>query len=229
MRSMVIPILAMLAGCLSCIPASRPEHSVPEDLAQATAVVIGRDVEGELEGLCSGVWVGQVDLLTAAHCTKTFGVAGPTDKPVGEDIRYQRFVDMTAKGIGLEDSIGTVVAIDDTDDLALISTDRKGHGFVSVYRGVIHVGDPCLTMGHTYGYLYSFSRGMIEADRVTNDMHVLQVFSAANHGDSGGGCFTGDGELLGIGSFLPLEPASFFFYVHRNEVLAFLKKEGVLR
>lgn len=228
--------LALLLVSCTVLP-TLPEPSDPiEVMNEATAVLVSRDKTGAIDSVCSAVWVSQVELITAAHCASmalTDEQAEAGVEPIGHSIEY-----LTRREAGgdLDKAHGAgnaiVVAVDTAKDLALLSAGTfLEHTIAQLERGPIRQGQDVWTMGHTFGLVYSLSGGMVSADRVVRHhghvMHVLQIVSGANFGNSGGGVWTRDGLLLGIASYR-YNDSDVCMFVHRDEVLAFLKREAAL-
>jgi S1-C subfamily serine protease len=235
MRSLLAAVFLLLGcdcmhGNVALLQPSDPMTRMNE----STAVLVGYDSAGSVTGVCSGVFVTQVEILTAAHCT---GLAFPEESedadPIARPIAY--FTRHDVAGKDLEEARPTgraiVVAVDPAHDLALLSVGgRNDHGIAILDTGEIYQGEHVWTMGHTYGLAFSASDGVIGADRELehhgHKMHVLQVVSGANFGNSGGGVWNDDGELLGIASFR-IRDSALTFFIHRDEVAAFLAREGL--
>lgn len=82
--------------------------------------------------------------------------------------------------------------------------------FVSDYEGTpvklgdsskLSVGDSALILGNPYGLLYVLGFGFISAptqDLENNATYFIQSWTQANPGNSGGGLFNADNELVGV-------------------------------
>jgi len=238
MKHRFLPLLAMLAGCFSCSIARSPyapQQDPIHNISESTAVLIGRDAHGDVGGVCSAVWVSQVELLSAAHCSalafKDDDEADSED-PIGHEIEFINHSDLGQQLLdgATPSGTGVIVAIDQSKDLMLMSGPRNRHSVATFYTGDIEQGMPLLMLGHTFGLPYSLSTGVLGADRMMrykgNFRHMLQIVSGASYGNSGGGAWSEDGQLLGLCSFR-IEDSVLTFAVHRDVLLSFLKHEGV--
>ena len=74
-----------------------------------------------------------------------------------------------------------------------------------MHRRAARVGDAIFVVGNPLGLAATYTSGIISAFRSTESggqqVHVLQVQAAINHGNSGGGLYDSSGELLGVVSW----------------------------
>ncbi len=99
----------------------------------------------------------------------------------------------------------TVYGYDEDNDLAVVKINETGlTPAVIADSGTLRVGDSIIAIGNPLGNLGgTVTEGIISAlDReITVEgkkMTVLQVSAAINHGNSGGGLFNTEGQLVGI-------------------------------
>jgi S1-C subfamily serine protease len=88
----------------------------------------------------------------------------------------------------------------------------------------VSVSDDVQIVGHTSGLVYTYVKGVISAERESEEgHHWYQVSAPAFRGNSGGGVFSKDGKLIGICSQLWLRAPNVIFFVDRDSILKFLK------
>jgi serine protease Do len=107
-----------------------------------------------------------------------------------------------------KDYIATLVAKDDTTDLALIKIDaRTPLRPISFGRSNdLMPGESCLAIGNPYGYVYSLTDGRISAinrevgvnDSALVYRDAIQTNTEINPGNSGGPLINVNGEMIGI-------------------------------
>lgn len=195
----------------------------------------------ELDVYCSGVWINEDTILTAAHCVQVHKPASlkmleslglkkstvaKTWSPVGDKLQYSSHGDIQDYHIRKVRSAHdcTVIAVDDDNDLAIV---KASAGLFSIPQHEIatiasesQIGDNVHIMGHPSGLLWTYVRGNIaqvrdgfaNVDDVKVD--VLHISAPIWFGNSGGGAFNDNGELIGVLSFLQRTPSTGFFVRH---------------
>jgi len=245
--------LALLVVLLSsCCGTFEPSHIRPliNAASNATAELVEKRADGTYRPFCSAVWVSRDEMVTAAHCvdphedTIDTCMAAPDpvacilalgailDKsPIGMTVNYSTWSDALLAGFESPTVAreAKVTRYDRAKDLAVLRTvNRSDHGIAPISKVDPQPGDPVHVMGHTLGFPWSYSPGVVGAVRSTmnpNDdlVHVVQVFSAASFGNSGGGLFNDAGELIGVCSFLLERAPMISFFIHRDVVEAFVQ------
>lgn len=220
------------------------EETVEADSPKATS----------LRPFCAAVWVNDDTMLTAEHCVESIGrpssvfepsfiqrlmgivkVEHPVWNPTGQHVSYCVFGETDGKSCTPHD--GIIVADDHPHELALIRAVTgkpiPKHLVADVARSV-NVGEKAQIVGHpsgmwwsyTMGYVSQVRRNMPNADE--NPMDSIQVSAPVWYGNSGGGVFNADGELMGICSWIKLgNVPSMSFFVHRDEISRFLGHSGL--
>lgn len=206
-RTAPIVALALLVGtCAACgaapptLQATAPSPSRrAEELAQRTVALIATDTDPDvdpasrLRTYCSGVWVSSDSFLTASHCTRA--------QTLGDTIKYAVPQDVADNGVtGVR--VGVLVARDDTHDLALVR-DRGAPAHSEAKIATVTVGQNVHSMGHPLGLWWSYSRGEVAAIRLRalgehKAMWWVQATAPISPGNSGGGLFDDNGDLVGI-------------------------------
>ena len=176
---------------------------------------------------CAGVWIDKEYFLTAYHCVSTQFLEGQ------RTISYGTALDAyTAGTIDVHfysPRAAKIIHVDVDVDLALLRAegDIGFHYSAQFNNSSTRIGSTVHVVGHTAGLAYTYAKGYISAVRIVRpffsdkDVKVLQLDARVHRGNSGGGVFDGDGNLLGISSFLMTERYIPFF-IHRDEILAFL-------
>ncbi len=111
--------------------------------------------------------------------------------------------------IGDTDYTATVVSEDDTSDVAVLKIDATGltpatvgdSDSLSVGDSVLAVGNPLGELGGTVtsGIVSALNRSVtIQGSSSTNTMSLIQMDASVSPGNSGGGLFNMNGELIGL-------------------------------
>ena len=111
--------------------------------------------------------------------------------------------------IGDTDYTATVVGEDDTSDVAVLKIDATGltpatvgdSDSLSVGDSVLAVGNPLGELGGTVtsGIVSALNRSVsIQSSSSVNTMSLIQMDASVSPGNSGGGLFNMNGELIGI-------------------------------
>lgn len=136
----------------------------------------------------------------------------------------------------IHNSIATVLYKD--LDLALLKAvgTIPDHGIAKLANNTPEQGDRIHTVGHTVGLLYwTYTPGYVSAYRreltsITNDIvngPFMQVSGPMFFGNSGGGAFNDDGELVGIFSFIVKVPNT-SFCIHLKTIRAVLNGNKII-
>lgn len=128
-----------------------------------------------------------------------------------------------------------VVKHDSTHDLVLLKVDSgekdiPEHSYAKLAKKSPSVGADVSIMGHVVGLYWTFTRGIVSAYREEEFLPIMedgklgpfmQVAGEVFKGNSGGGAFSEDGELVGIASFMPPVMNECFF-IHLETIRSFL-------
>lgn len=203
----------------------------------ATAALVYYDdtvsdiTENHIKIFCSAVFVDTHTILTAAHCVQALQHKDNIDNPIGMSIHY--FVWQEETNINQEPTathMAQVKKLDLPHDLALLTTfaNTPTHAIAELAKLTPAVGEQVMVVGHPLGMAWSFLPSSVAAYRDTvpgaEELRgpFLQLFSAAYHGNSGGGAFNSSGELVGLCDFLVASPNTVFF-THLDSIKLFLK------
>lgn len=212
-----------------------------------------QDPKAELRPYCAGVWISHDVILTAEHCVDDLGKppimqllqslganVEPWD-PTGQAVTYSGWGDVRDEGVRKIRSAhqATVLAVDMDHDLALVKAtpdamDSIPQHPVATLAHETRVGDDVHIVGHTVGLWWSYTRGWVAQLRPgmpgvnEKPVDVLQISAPIWFGNSGGGAFNSDGELLGIASWLRKAP-NVGFFVDYNTIRSFLAHNQIKR
>jgi S1-C subfamily serine protease len=155
------------------------------------------------------VWVGWDAFVTAAHC-----VASKAD---GERVAFAARGDVDTDVEALR--FGTLERRDEAHDLALLRVKLPPAHEVAELSSP-SVGQNVQTMGHPLGLWWSYSAGHVAAIRydADEDMWEVQATAPISPGNSGGGLFDEDGNLLGIAHTYMPRGENVNFFIHSTYV-----------
>jgi S1-C subfamily serine protease len=157
------------------------------------------------------------DLFDAQASDRSTGSGFLVDRR-GDILTNYHVIDGAARSGGVtvefEDDVvrpASVVAVDQSDDLAVLHVDmRHVPPVLPLIRGdstSVRVGDPTLTIGNPYGVDRTLTSGIvsalqhqIQASNGLNIDNVIQTDQAIEAGNSGGPLLDADGRVIGINS-----------------------------
>jgi S1-C subfamily serine protease len=210
------------------------------------------DKPGELKAYCTGVWVNSDTFLSAEHCVDDIGrpsdVTLPLEEllhalnsdvpvvrawtPMNQPVMYSGYGDIDPKHKTYH--TGRVVAVDMKQDLVLIRADASGaHPYAHIARGPIHDGQEVHVVGHPAGLWWTYCHGYVSSRRPQyvdeQGVHdMLQVSAPVFFGNSGGGAFDADGNLIGMADAIRVGVPDVTFFIHRDTLRAFMEHERVI-
>lgn len=220
-RSVVAACLvAVLGGCTTQPPSPDPETSkrnLVMELESETVAFVHKDDDGDILPYCAGVWVGRRHVLTAAHC-----MSGEHD--------IAMMTASSAYGVSEPLVPGVLLREDVRTDLALVETviDPPPHRTSRLALHLPYPGDVAHVVGHTTGYLWTYTVGTVAAVRRGaqgprgTKLTALQVSAFVWFGNSGGGVWNKSGDLMGISSWVSVSAPGLAFFVSSEEIRKFL-------
>jgi hypothetical protein len=152
--------------------------------------------------------------------------------PVGQAVLYSNREDIDPKHKAYHS--GRVTAVDMINDLALIKADAPGNHFVAHLRqGTIHDGEELHVVGMPAGSWWSYSHNYVSGERPEywdgkHTRPIMQTSGPLFFGNSGGGAFDTDGNLVGIADAISRVPSTGFF-IPRDVIQGFLTANGFKR
>ncbi len=227
----LLALSVLLASCTVARPAQGPAPN-PSATAAAADVVsktVGLVDIDERPGrvYCSGVWVSPDLILTANHCVDDIEIGDFVGYAVRADVNADAGDELPFSAIRLSN----VLARDEEHDLALMRVkDAPPHGIALVSLDDPYVGQYAQTMGHPLGLWFSYSTGVVSGVRrlKAEGMWYVQTTAPISPGNSGGGLFDVDGELLGISHAYFPRGENLNMFVHAQYVRALLAAQGLI-
>lgn len=212
--ALAFPLFFLIACCTSTSHTVQAPHALVGELIDETVGIYQAD-----SGVptCTGVWVGERLILTAAHCI-----------PEGKESIYFA-VREEAPAVFVQPSRVhelRFVKADLLHDLVLFETltfDTPAHRTAMLASTSPPVGSQVHLMGHTRGMTWSYMTGVVSAYREAGMLPIpdkgpwMQVTAMINRGNSGGGAFNEQGELVGLAhSMIPSSPGTCMYIGLQN-------------
>ena len=247
---MIVSMLVIGAGCCTNIHNVVPHDTIENErnvqivrhIEDSTvALLIGP--EDDKISYCAGVWVGEKRIITANHCAEVMGrliSATPEDveyNAKGDVIVFANRSDLNQEGSFSKNSswIGIIEEVDKLHDLAsiMVLSPTSSHSIASLAKEEIRKGEDMHIIGHTVGFKWSYTRGFVSAIRnvqgpATGESVIksktLQVSAPIWVGNSGGGAFNINGNLVGICSWVTTKGPNVSFFIHKEEIEDFLRR-----
>ena len=224
------------SACCGAIPPPKPTEQdnlrhLIQHINDSTVAILTQTEDGWRPS-CTGVWINETSILTAAHCIEPDEDL-MTDQTIIIGSRAHYAVQKEVRGLGENPSsvhLAVVVAYDHSHDLAMLRVVVEDyspkHDNAILATSVPVMGDKVHMVGHIHGLYYSYTTGVVSAYRV----NIPQVDKAGPfiqcsmplwHGNSGGGGFNDAGELIGIADFMAPAP-HIGFLIAESSVRQFL-------
>jgi len=195
------------------------------------ALVLTTD-EGTIRPYCTGVWLDDNLIATAHHCVQSVAnqIAKKNLPPevaeqievdvdvIGVKIHYIQQNEVTEVGEDPTAIHWSKVIVDDSlHDVVLLRAMGNAippHEHVELATEMPALGEQVYVVGHVKGLYWTYIRGTVAAYRnglpVDRNGPFLQLSAPIYFGNSGGGVFNSDGELVGIVSFMLGAPLTNF-------------------
>ena len=234
MKKMLLMVvsLCMLLGIMGCgasktTPVRSPSPLIERigDSTVALVRIVGDEEEGyRIFPFCTGVWVSEKEILTAGHCVAHEEGLDPVDAKVYY-VLQREVKEVLDDPAALH--LAKVTGYDEEHDLALIKGAEggipSGHAVAPLASEMPGLGEHVWAVGHPKGMYWTFVEGTVSAYRSESSIgKVVQVNATVWFGNSGGGVFDSQGNLLGVCSRLTRVPMM-NYYVHLDSVKKFLK------
>jgi S1-C subfamily serine protease len=189
-RLLSLVFFAALALACTTAPARAPRFPAGELVSTTLALVSEPTIDDPAGSVfCSGVWVSDAAILTAAHCVR--------ETPPCEVVWYRAHEGTPRPAM--------LMRLDPAVDLALlVDPGAPRHPTAPLALAPPAVGTDLAFVGHPGGVEWTFFRGSAAgfADP------WLQVSAPVFFGCSGGGAFNDYGELVGIAHTVPMRRVS---------------------
>lgn len=239
MRAVFLFALALLAAACSVqpLPALEPGGSLTPShvdmattLASKTVALVRSTSNTDVRAYCTGVWVSDSTILTAAHCVRGGEIGDVLDYVVRADV-YAPGDDEVRDSIKPHGAI--ITAVDVGHDLALLrALVSPPHGFALLSLEPIQPGMRVYSMGHPLGLWYSFSSGDVSAVRFEDGLSaptlMIQTTTPISPGNSGGGLYDEWGMLVGVCHATYTRGQNANLFIHRQYITAILKTQVAL-
>jgi len=220
MRCSLLALVLAATACSSHAQPQTPHTSSAADLESKTVALV--EARGsEVRAYCSGVWVKPDAFLTAAHCVADSLPGESVSYVTREDLRADHADDLATL------RVGELESLDEGHDLALIRVRLAPEHPIAKVSNDVRVGQPAQTMGHPLGLWWSYSSGNVSALRLMAldgpEIWWVQTSAPISPGNSGGGLFDEDGDLLGLCHATFLRGQNLNVYVHAQYLSAFIE------
>lgn len=220
---------------------SFPGVDVAKHANNSTVALVYKE-DGDTHVFCSGVWVSQDVILTANHCvdgltdhinTKLMDDSPDDSIPQGLVHAYGLTVPYVVQSevVNVDENTAaihnsTAYMLDRRADLALlVATNSKSvppHDIAVLATKLPEIGEQLGIVGHPGGLYWTYMPSVVAAYRDSMksagmdsiDGPFIQVAASVWHGNSGGGAFNSNGELVGIASFLKSDTPAEAFFIH---------------
>lgn len=227
MKKLLMLFLAAMVsvGCCSHLSVQSPIASPQSLINKTVALVIKSPEDNQYHMYCSGVWISQTKIATAQHCADLKDEEKPT---VGSIIKFKTSQEVNISRNQLDSSephSALVLAEDMKADVAILSVidEMPMHDYADIAAQEPQLGEEVSIVGHTGSLKYTFLKGLISAFRISDDkVSYLQISTAAYKGNSGGGAFNKEGQLVGICSRIYMAAPNVVYFVdnkHLNKLL----------
>ena len=223
--------ISTLMGCCININSSKANYPLIDHLNNSTVVLVKENADDNTKPMrpfCSGVWISKKYIATARHCVektapviyfKTFKEFDPHYPSVNKTIVYSATVKVISKS---------------SKDLAILEAiDDVPHHIAEIAESDVPAGTNVHIIGHLIGLEYTYMSGVVSQERYFNMKNIdvvaklLHVTSNVGPGNSGGGAFNNDGELVGIVSFGLKNIPGLSFFIHKDELLKLLNDNKI--
>lgn len=232
MRGVAVGFVAALAiGCLhpsgNIATTVMPKAIAAEVISEKTVALVEPDDEERtgLRASCTGVWVGHDRILTAAHCTGDGGGLGLMLYVTKHDV-------FKPGSIAEEENVvprpALVEKIDEAHDLALLrAVGAPPHSVAVVTSRVPYVGETAQEVGQSMGLWWSYSSGDVAAlrwlDFGKGPAVYIQATTPTSPGNSGGGLFNADCELIGVADAVSTHGQNLSFFIYTDYIRQFIR------
>ena|ERR1035437_2833241 len=226
---MALVILGIFGvGCKMGMGNTNDINSLVSHIDTSTVALMMENTENHsFRVYCTGVWVSEREILTAHHCVQAaanIAAGGDGNEEVDVDVMGAKiyFIQKDeVMGYKMDPSAlhwSKVIADDGEHDLALVEMmggSVLDHEVAVLAKVVPENGGKIHIVGHVKGLFWTYIEGVVAGYRVSlypvdKSGPFLQLSAPVFFGNSGGGVFNDDGELVGIVSFMMSAPLTNF-------------------
>lgn len=223
LRIILVSFAIALMGCVCSatqVPRSQNARKrFVESIEEKTVALTEVDKRGNITPYCSGVWVSENKIVTAAHCTE--------DRDI---IIYITKKDLNKGDLQLR--LSAKLKSDESSDLAILLTDPgstpKHKSARIISNSDVWSGKKLYIVGHTAGMWWTYTEGVISSSiRSMYDegrTPSIQVSAPIWLGNSGGGAFDENGDLVGICSWISVKGPNLAFFMPPEAIVKILGK-----
>ena len=230
-------VITLCFGCADVKSPPQQKFSLSNYMDQSTVALMAITGPNKSRTFCTASWIDKTFILTAGHCVQKENEDGEEESPLNSKIHYSvkgEVVEVDSQITGLH--LAEVVAYDKAHDLALLHALGDvipPHKIAKLASTLPELGTHVYIVGHPKGLYFTHIEGVISAYR-TDEFPVskrlgikaafIQVSSPGVYfGNSGGGLFNNNGEILGVCSLMTRAPNTSLF-INVDEVRLFLQK-----
>lgn len=245
--AIVLLTLLTLTGCSSIIsvapvkPISAQEQTatlINHINASTVALVTMKD--NHIKPFCTGVWVDDNIIITASHCVQAaYDAVNPVENNSSSSASEDEEEDINLVGTrvyyiiqGEVDQVGLspfalhasdAILADKDRDIAVLYARGKAippHEIATLATKMPMVGETVHIVGHVQGFYWTYIKGTLSSYRPElphRQGSFIQISAPVYFGNSGGGAFTDQGELIGIASFIVKAPNTSMF-IHLDTI-----------
>lgn len=241
-------VVGGLMGCGGGVSSLHGKSSgLVNHLNSSTVALVATSSKGEVRSYCTGVWVSEDLIVTATHCVKgaqelALGAKASDDEDESysnsdlDDVKVHYIIEKEVDEVGTEPTgmhLSVAVLNDKDHDVSLlraVGNAVPGHDVAKLAMTGPGVGERVHVVGQVKGLYWSYVEGVVSAYRKElpesrtphgNLGPFVQVSAAVYYGNSGGGVFDNDGNLVGVASFLGGAPNTTMF-AHVDSVRSLL-------
>ena len=175
-------VMALAALPVSAVVQAKSPTELFESVSSSIVVVHGRDNEGEIQNLGSGVVLSKDEIVTNCHV-------------------IEKSATLSVKHRGREYAATLKHSDYDHDVCSLNVTGFDAPAAVLGSTKPLKVGQKVFAIGAPQGLELTLSEGIISSLRDVTDGRYLQISAPISPGSSGGGLFDEDGRLIGLPTF----------------------------
>jgi S1-C subfamily serine protease len=221
-------VVALVQPALS---ADGVSESDPSDLDNYSRNSTGE----EHEVYCSGFFVSDREILTAAHCVQRLqfiesifgsGFEATDESPVGDIRKISTYSQYRLDGGNfLSYKLVKVSKYNREQDVALLELlPNQSPGFHKVFKigKSPHLGDKVSAIGHPSGLAWTLTQGIISSEkRFIDKQAIVQTSAMTFFGNSGCPLIDANGNAIGVASMIARTP-HLAFYTHVDVIREFI-------